>query len=291
MQKLVGLVLISFTLFQGCSVYIASQRKEQRRAIISSMQIGSLRADVIKALGEPRAKEGEHVDFYSLCIPEPDEPGYNTVIDIATVGLWEIWATPYELSRTCENEKDVAIIYDDKMKLLAVLNMDYYGEAREAYTLVLGAVEELDKKKNQILLDYQERIGWFYVNADTIRCPSEGNRVKADITMVLSLMNAMRYKSLLDLQTAPISIHKTIMLDMKSRQVKGLSSDLYDKNGEIVTSLMENRWDDVSSGSFTIDMIDKFTHYCLTGAINEAEKWEKPILRDSLMRKGSRIAQ
>ncbi|MFC1534124.1 hypothetical protein ACFL7M_12240 [Thermodesulfobacteriota bacterium] len=121
MRRAIVLCLIFFIGFQGCSVLISKERERKRFEINSKVKIGAPRSEITELLGKPVKSEDGNVEFYLVCIPKKSDATFNAVMDIAFVGFWELFATPYELATPCELEAEWVITYNEKNKVEAIL--------------------------------------------------------------------------------------------------------------------------------------------------------------------------
>jgi hypothetical protein len=109
------LIFLTFTL-SACSVGMAaSGHKEQDTSILFP---GSNRAVIMAKLGAPetsrRLEDGRTVDSYLIKKGNEASSGRawaHAGLDILSLGLWEVVATPYELAQGEERTR-VLIIYD-----------------------------------------------------------------------------------------------------------------------------------------------------------------------------------
>ena len=126
MRRGILLCLIGLLMLQGCSVWIAHHREEKRDAINSKVALGISRPELLKILGTPIKGEGGDVETFKVCIPKYSDAVFNSIMDIAFVGVWEIFATPYELVNPCEFELEWVVTYDKKDRVSEILKKGRY---------------------------------------------------------------------------------------------------------------------------------------------------------------------
>lgn len=123
---LVGLAVASLlgSVMSGCSVGMAaSGNKEQDTSIIFP---GSNRAVIMSKLGPPdtsrTTEEGKQEDTYLIKAGNESSSGRawaHAGLDLLSLGVWEVVATPYELAQSEEKSRYV-ITYDDKGNVVNV---------------------------------------------------------------------------------------------------------------------------------------------------------------------------
>ena len=109
----VGIVLLSSS---GCSVFMAAAGK--REPNLGMITIGAHRAEVELQLGSPRAtvahEGGEYrTDTYEYELGNEPSAGravVHGVMDLLTLGLWEVVGTPIEAFKG--EKRDMVITYD-----------------------------------------------------------------------------------------------------------------------------------------------------------------------------------
>ena len=125
-NKLLSLNLILIIiLITGCSVGMAlSGSKNKDTSVIYK---GSERSFVIAKLGLPdhsiQDDDGNWVDTYY--IKEGNEPSAGRaighgVMDVLTLGLWEVIGTPIEAVAGSEDVQTIKIFYDEKDKIVEI---------------------------------------------------------------------------------------------------------------------------------------------------------------------------
>lgn len=115
-------------LLVGCSVGMAaSGHKEQDTSIIFP---GSNKAVIVSKLGPPDTSRttdiGQQEDTYLIKDGNESSSGRawaHAGLDLLSLGIWEVVATPYELAQSEEKSRYV-ITYDDKGN---VLNVQKFG--------------------------------------------------------------------------------------------------------------------------------------------------------------------
>ena len=132
MRKGVLLCLIGLLMLQGCSVWIAKDREKKRDAIYSKVEVGMSRSELHEILGTPIKSEGGNVETFKVCIPRNSEAAYNFVMDVAFLGFWEIFATPYELANPCEIELEWVVTYDKNDKVSEISKKGRYKKPGSA---------------------------------------------------------------------------------------------------------------------------------------------------------------
>ena len=115
-EKGVLLVLVLIVL-SGCSVGMAISGKEEPN--LSAFRVGSTRGEVELQLGSPVSSvttpEGKRVDMYEYELGNKPSGGRaigHGVMDLLTLGLWEVIGTPIEGFQG--EKKRVTIRYDAK---------------------------------------------------------------------------------------------------------------------------------------------------------------------------------
>lgn len=121
MRKFLYIILL-FSI-SGCSVGMAMSGKEDPN--FGAFRVGSTRGEVELQLGSPISSvttpEGMRVDLYEYEIGNKPSAGRaigHGVMDILTLGLWEIIGTPIEGFQG--EKKRVTITYDKKDRVEAI---------------------------------------------------------------------------------------------------------------------------------------------------------------------------
>ena len=98
-------IAISFMLFSSCSVVLAA--KGSSEPDLSFVRVGATRAQIEEELGRPvdtaPALQGHSIDVYAYksgVKPNSKRALTWAVIDVFTLFIWELVATPVELTRS-----------------------------------------------------------------------------------------------------------------------------------------------------------------------------------------------
>lgn len=127
MKRMIGLtVLFPFFLFSGgCSVYMAMKGKKDPN--LSVVKVGVPKQEIEMELGSPTQTtsldNGARVCIYDYEIgnePSPGRAAGHAVLDILTIGLWEIVGTPIE--GYTGTKYTIKITYDKDDKVLSFAN-------------------------------------------------------------------------------------------------------------------------------------------------------------------------
>ena len=124
------LVLLLFILLlSGCSVGMALSGKEEMNTSI--LYPGVPRQAVISRLGEPLSsnidEEGHYIDAYNLVRgnePSSTRAVVHGTLDVFTLGLWELMATPIEVVEGIETKSEIVIYYDSEERIKRIRSMD-----------------------------------------------------------------------------------------------------------------------------------------------------------------------
>ena len=116
MKRAVGTIILSCLFMAGCSVGMAmSGKKEPQLGVVRT---GATRGEVELQLGHPveaHEENGRRVDIYEYEIGNEPSAGRaigHGVMDVLTLGLWEVAGTPIE---GMQGEKmRLAVTYDDQ---------------------------------------------------------------------------------------------------------------------------------------------------------------------------------
>ncbi|MHA3097845.1 hypothetical protein [Acinetobacter brisouii] len=120
--------LASPTLFTGCAVVMAAKQPDKKD--VSLLAYGMPRSRILAEFGPPLSselKDGKRIDVYAF------KQGYSKgakvsrtifhgAADIATLGLWEVIATPTE-SVFDGNNLAYQVTYDSADKVLEVIQL------------------------------------------------------------------------------------------------------------------------------------------------------------------------
>ncbi|HXX74753.1 MAG TPA: hypothetical protein VEI50_06465 [Nitrospiraceae bacterium] len=123
----VGLFLLAVSLLNsGCSVYMAFTLPPP----VPTPSLGWSRMEVIERLGEPALStekdDGSREDVFSYCQISPeayqdkDVRGTgNLLMDIVSLGVWEMFATPSEIGMRC-NTTWATVDFDKTEELTSI---------------------------------------------------------------------------------------------------------------------------------------------------------------------------
>jgi len=124
MRSIIGLstILSFYILLTSCSVGMAVSGKENQNTSI--LFPGVPRTAVISRLGPPETstldEEGNYIESYLFVKGNEPSAGRaigHGVMDVLTLGLWEIIGTPIELAAGSESYTRVIIYYDSNEKI------------------------------------------------------------------------------------------------------------------------------------------------------------------------------
>ncbi|MBW7897419.1 hypothetical protein B188_04730 [Candidatus Brocadiaceae bacterium B188] len=116
------LVVLLGVVFSGCSVGMALSGKKDPN--LSVVRVGATRGEVELALGSPTRSattpDGRRVDVYQYEIGNEPSAGRavgHAVLDVFTLGLWEIAGTPIEALQG--NKYEMTVTYrDDRVEAI-----------------------------------------------------------------------------------------------------------------------------------------------------------------------------
>lgn len=280
MKKAAMIIMLLCFLLQGCSEYLARQKDEKRKDIYTNFVIGTPRSRIVEIIGEPIHNESRFIETYDFCMPEEYERGFNTVVDVASLFLWEVLATPYELTTHCEYRGDIVVVYDDDYKVLAYMGKDYYDDVKEVRNALVQRMNELQEDPKMVFLGYVGGAGWIYVDKTGIVCDPQVNRVKVDAETVLSLGRAVRYRFILNSASIPVVARETVLLDLNKRQITELKSSLISQRGRDLGPTTEEDWADLFEMEKKEEFLNVFSSYCRTKEIASRQRYEGPTIRD-----------
>lgn len=109
------MMIISCLFLAGCSVGMAMSGKKEPQ--LGAVRAGATRGEVELQLGHPveaHEENGRRVDIYEYEIGNEPSAGRaigHGVMDVLTLGLWEVAGTPIEATQG--DKKRLAITYDD----------------------------------------------------------------------------------------------------------------------------------------------------------------------------------
>jgi len=122
-MKYYAKILLLFIFLNGCSVGMAMSGKQQPN--LGMIQVGASRGEVELTLGSPidtvTLRDGNRMDVYAYEIgnePSAGRAAGHAVMDLLTLGLWEIVGTPVEASTG--NKKLLNIAYDKDDRVLSI---------------------------------------------------------------------------------------------------------------------------------------------------------------------------
>ena len=134
-MRALSLILILLWL-TGCSVFMAAQGGEEYDYAL--LKEGTPREEILASFGEPRSSEskedGRVIDTYELEEGDKSRPGMaggHFVMDVLTLGIWEIAGTAIEANEG----KDVT--YE--------ITYDNYGKVSSVHPPVWGSVPKPPK--------------------------------------------------------------------------------------------------------------------------------------------------
>ena len=125
-----GLFLVAVCLVSaGCSVYMAFTFPPP----VSPPPPGSSRREVIGRLGEPESSteqaDGTREDVFRYCQTSPEDyqdknlrGTGNLLMDLASIGIWEMFATPSEIGIRCKTT--IATLEFDKTDQLTSITVE-----------------------------------------------------------------------------------------------------------------------------------------------------------------------
>jgi len=115
--------IILFLINTGCSVGMAMSGKEAPN--LGMVQVGASRGEIELTLGSPgktvTLKDGNRMDVYEYEIgnePSPGRAAGHAVMDLLTLGLWEIVGTPVEAIQG--DKRKLNITYDKNDIVLSI---------------------------------------------------------------------------------------------------------------------------------------------------------------------------
>ncbi len=92
---------------------------------------GVPREAVISRIGEPESsvadKEGNYIDTYTIVKgnePSSTRAVVHGTLDVLTVGLWELMATPIEVLEGVETSSQIVIYYDSEERIKEIQSTD-----------------------------------------------------------------------------------------------------------------------------------------------------------------------
>jgi len=116
-------VLCCFLLFTSCSVYMAAKKEGVSIDEIEACKTrGCILAKGAELISSERTPDGGLIETYK-CLHKKGSTGravMHGVLDVATLGLWEVAGTPIEGSKSKKNYFSVKIYYDKDEKIKKV---------------------------------------------------------------------------------------------------------------------------------------------------------------------------
>lgn len=117
-MKWIPILLVAIVLMQGCSVVMAA--KGIKEPDMDVLRMGESRGRVEMEFGQP-ASVIEHPDGFTYATyaymtgdkPSGGRAVAHGVMDVLTLGLWEIAGTPIEMAADAKDEHAVVVVYDD----------------------------------------------------------------------------------------------------------------------------------------------------------------------------------
>lgn len=115
MKKHIWLILVGCLLASGCSVGMAMSGKKEPQ--LGAVRVGATRGEVELHMGAPvdiREENGHRVDIYEYEIGNEPSAGRaigHGVMDVLTLGLWELAGTPIEGVQG--EKKRLMVTYDE----------------------------------------------------------------------------------------------------------------------------------------------------------------------------------
>lgn len=133
MKRYTALIFINIMhyiiLLSGCSVGMALSGKEEMNTSI--LYPGVPRQAVISRIGEPLSsdtdEEGNTIDTYAIVKgnePSSTRAVVHGTLDVFTLGLWELMATPIEVIEGTETKSQIVIFYDSEERIKEIYSTD-----------------------------------------------------------------------------------------------------------------------------------------------------------------------
>ena len=118
-----AMIVIGLLFLCGCSVGMALSGK--REPNIGSIKVGSTRGEVEMHLGPPTMsttiEDGTRVDIYEYEVGNEPSAGRaigHGIMDVLTLGLWEIIGTPIEAVQG--DKRQITITYDSSDRVKSI---------------------------------------------------------------------------------------------------------------------------------------------------------------------------
>jgi hypothetical protein len=116
----------------ACSVYMAAVGDEEPN--ISNVRKGATRGEVELALGQPKSisldQQGNTIAMYEYTLGNEPSPGRAiayTVLDVLTLGIWEIFGTPIEAFN--QGKKVEVTVHYDKEQVVTEIQSNKKSSA------------------------------------------------------------------------------------------------------------------------------------------------------------------
>ena len=118
MRYLIAIICLPMAvMLSGCSVGMALSGEEDPD--LSVLRVGASRGEVELQLGRPAAEiladDGHTYATYAYSLGNQPSAGRavaHGIMDVLTLGLWEVVGTPVEAAAGKENEHAVVVVYD-----------------------------------------------------------------------------------------------------------------------------------------------------------------------------------
>ncbi len=122
-------LMLYIILLSSCSVGMALSGKEEMNTSI--LYLGVPRQAVISRIGEPESsvtdEEGNYIDTYTIVKgnePSSTRAVVHGTLDLFTLGLWELLATPIEILEGSETRTQLVIYYDSEERIKEIQSTD-----------------------------------------------------------------------------------------------------------------------------------------------------------------------
>ncbi len=251
-------------------------------AIDAKLHLGESRKELIEAIGEPIKREHKYIESFSICVPKYDNLEYNLLLDVVTASLWELWAFPYELATLCDYRREIVVVYDKKYRISNILEKGQYEEIKSRYDTLVQAANKLDSDNKLFCINYDKQSGWVYVDKSNIECSSQKKYTKANVINVLSYDKAVQYKNSYQIETLPVLLRETVLLDAANNRYRILASTLLDDHNQLVTASFDEAWSEIYPNTPMNKVKDVLTDYCHDKAIDQYKNKEEPTILDFL---------
>ena len=115
-RLLIAAMLVVALCSSGCSVYMAAKGEEEPN--LANVRRGASRGEIEMALGQPKSlvthEDGKLTANYEYVVGDEPSAGRavgHGVMDVLTLGLWEVVGTPIEAMNQGDTIK-VMVLYD-----------------------------------------------------------------------------------------------------------------------------------------------------------------------------------